>query len=180
MHKIREMYYEISPSQILYDKEEGLINKQMTFEQYVKSIISVYGFGYVLEDMLNRYKSRKRIKMPFNEFIMFWQNVERDFYDTRKKWNYFVNKNVKFDVSELESGKIVKTRDVGGYRNFMIESVNPNLGRAIGYFSGQDANYSRFKSQISISCILNDDETPMKIKYYIKRKRKTYYGADSK
>ena len=171
MHLIQEMYYKIQP--LKRNIVNGVFkNEYMTFDEYVESKFSYYGFNYIFQSILDDYRCSLTKNKPYYEYIDICKEFDEKYKNHIKRWDYFAKNNIELNDKVNKIGDTIYFRDWGnGIKSMKVTSVDLYGGRIYGSFRGQKC-YG-----IYLSYLTDASGNHINLNYKIKRKRKVYYGA---
>ena len=172
---IREIFYKVRPTSNTWKMPPTYLS----FGEYIENIINSGG----MSELLIRIENSYYYKVGWNNFDKF--RKEHNIENLLKKWHYFVKNNLQICEDNLKIGDTISFRShywyaAGGdaaLNNRSGKVLSINLGKYTVVVEEDDGG----RREIFINDIVNDGTTESKdIDFYIKRNRKTYYGANRK
>ena len=175
MPSIYKFYHTMQPCSYNY-KPNGVEVKYLSFDEYIMNNVHVYGFSYLLERLIDEYLCTIRREKTYDEFYNIRKKTEDIFKDIYKKWAYFVRYNIKLSDNSFKLGDVVKINHWGNVHYITITDVNVSNFRIMGNVDSDTLKDLPFS--VKFDELMNEDETPMKLNFSIKRNRKVYNGKN--
>lgn len=176
MPLIRELYYEVRPT----DNSWKMPPKYIGLEEYIQRMIESNGFF----DLLLRFENSYYYKVGWNKFDYF--RKKHGIENILRKWDYFLKNNLQICEDTFKVGDTVLVRnhywftvnDADAAQNIKTGKIlSINIGKYTAIVEQDDLG----RREVFLNDIVKEGTIEsVDINFYIKRNRKTYYGANRK
>lgn len=172
MGEMFSLYHAMQPKLTTYEDGEYKA-RPLSFGEYVTNAINYSGFLDLFWNIESNYNAKVRNcrweRKPIREGL-----ITPKFLKAKKNWDYFVKNNVFVDENSLKRGDtvrwnnhIVTIKEIDKrWCNITAELATEGRGSRNVWFK-----FSGLKDK--------DTNEPLNLNYYIKRKRRVYYGVNS-
>ena len=175
MPQMQKMYYSIHPCHISYSKDNGLYTKYLTFNEYVERMVKNNGFPFLLRKLFDEYASNMRPTMNYNEFWVWYPNFMKEFEPYFKKWEYFAKNNLIMEDERIKVGNELKYNSWGNVHDIKVTSIDVSQWRICGNIKVGERT---LETTTNIGELVDENNSPLKLDFTIKRKRKMYHGQN--
>ena len=172
MGEMFSLYHAMQPKLTTYENG-GYNTRALSFDEYISNTINYSGFLDLFWNIESNYRAKVRSciweRKPINENL-----ITDKFLRVKKNWDYFVKNNLFVDENSLKRGDTVR------WNNHIV--TIKEIDKRWCNITAELATEGRGNRNVWFKFSgLRDRETnePLKLNYYIKRKRRVYYGVNS-